>query len=158
MQKPQKSLLTLGLIFLAGCAQDMPSQGLSSKAIQDTAGAVRYFEDEMSFNTNPFGVHNAIKNKQQNVTIVDVRAARDYAAGHIPGAINVPYDKWSGFEGPETEIPGLRKDGYNYVYCYELLCNLSQKAAKKFATLGYPVKEMKGGFDAWKSHHYPVEK
>jgi rhodanese-related sulfurtransferase len=159
MHKPQKIFLIVGLTFLAGCAQNMSQQQVStSSAIQDTAKAARYFEDEMSFNTNPYGVNTAITSKQQNITIVDVRAAKDYAAGHIPGAINIPYEKWNGFEGQESEIPGLRKDGFNYIYCYELLCSLAQKAAKKFATLGYPVKEMKGGFDSWKSHHYPIAK
>jgi len=158
MPKPRKTLLTLGLVFLAGCARDIPQQGSTWTGIQDTAKAARYFEDELNFNTTPYGAYTASQSKQQNITIVDVRAAKDYAAGHIPGAINIPFEKWNGFEGPEAEIPGLRKDGYNYVYCYELLCTLAQKAAKKFATLGYPVKEMKGGFESWKSHRYPIEK
>jgi rhodanese-related sulfurtransferase len=38
------------------------------------------------------------------------------------------------------------------------LCNLAQKAAKKFASLGYPVKEMAGGFTEWEKKKYPIEK
>ncbi len=37
------------------------------------------------------------------------------------------------------------------------LCFLSQKAAQKLATFGYPVKEVNGGFKAWKDHAYPIE-
>ena len=94
----------------------------------------------------------------QNITLVDVRAAKNYAEGHVPGAINLPFDKFSRFEGTEKEFPELRKDGFNYIYCYELGCNLATKAARKLASLGYPVKEMKGGFNAWKDHSYPIEK
>lgn len=52
----------------------------------------------------------------------------------------------------------MNKDGYNYVYCYELLCNLGQKAAKQFAKAGYPVKEIKGGFKSWEEKGYKIEK
>jgi rhodanese-related sulfurtransferase len=38
------------------------------------------------------------------------------------------------------------------------LCNLGEKAAKKFTSLGYPVKEMVGGFEEWKRHKLPIEK
>lgn len=126
--------------------------------IQDSAKAVEFFENELNFTTNPYGVNRALEEKAKDVTIVDVRDANSFAQGHIPGAINIPYDKNNGFTGPETTFSGLRKDGFNYVYCYEHLCNLAQKAAKKFASLGYPVKEMVGGFDEWKKRKYPVEK
>lgn len=125
---------------------------------QDSKKAVEYFENELNFKTNPHGVKSVVDGKTKNVTIVDVRSEKDYAKGHIPGAINIPWEKHQSFDGPETEFPELRKKGYNYVYCYELLCNLAQKAAKKFASLGYPVKEMAGGFEEWKAHDHPIEK
>jgi rhodanese-related sulfurtransferase len=125
---------------------------------QDLKRAVQYFEDEMNFKTNPHGANYVVEGKVKNVTIVDVRTAEDFAAGHIPGAINIPFDKFHNFEGNEKEFPGLRRDGYNYVYCYELLCNLAQKATKKFALTGYPVKELSGGYKSWKDGGYPIEK
>lgn len=131
---------------------------IAQKNLQDSAKTVEYFANELNFKTNPYGIKKALDTKAKNITIVDVRSANDFARGHIPGAINVPFEKYSSFEGSETEFPGLRKDGFNYVYCYEHLCNLSQKAAKKFASLGYPVKEIVGGFEAWKDHNYPIEK
>jgi len=134
------------------------SYGASTQPLQDTKKAVEFFTHELNFKTNPHGVKAAIDEGLKNVTIVDVRDAESYAKGHIPGAINVPYEKYDGFEGPETEFPGLRKDGYNYVYCYQLLCNLGQKAAKKFASVGYPVKEIVGGFEEWKNEGNPIEK
>lgn len=61
--------------------------------------------------------------------IIDLRKKEDFDRGHIPGAINMPFDKFDGFEGEQIEFPGLSKTKINYLYCYELLCNLSQKAA-----------------------------
>lgn len=127
-------------------------------SLQDSAIAVEYFQNELNFKTNPHGVKAVLDSKIKNVTIVDVRDAKSFAEGHIPGAINVPAERHANFEGFETEFSELRKDGFNYIYCYEQLCNLSQKAAKKFASLGYPVKEIVGGFDAWKDRKNPIEK
>jgi len=61
----------------------------------------------------------------------------------------MPFDKYNSFDGNETDFPQLRKDGYNFIYCYEEECNLAYKAARKFASLGYPVKVIKGGFESW---------
>src|SRR5690606_7878632 len=32
----------------------------------------------------------------QQLQIIDIRSAEDYAAGHIPGAISAPYGQWRG--------------------------------------------------------------
>ena len=146
--------LILVAICLSACCQTNCNK--NHNKIQDTAAAVKYFENEMRFTTNPGGVKAGIK--ENNVVIVDVRREADFKAGHIPGAINLPFDKWDRFQGDQKEFPGLSRDKYNYVYCYELLCNLGQKAAKKFASLGYPAKEVKDGFQSWNDHKYPIEK
>ena len=42
----------------------------------------------MAFTTGPVELERMMKNKEVNV--VDVRAAEDYAEGHIPGAVSLP--------------------------------------------------------------------
>lgn len=158
----RRSYLAIGSLALAALlligGTKMAYGEPRAKEIQDTAKAVQYFSEELNFKTNPHGTKHVVDGTIKNVTIVDVRTAEAFAEGHIPGAINIPYDKFNGFDGNETEFPSLRKDGFNYIYCYQLLCNLGQKAAKKFASTGYPVKEMVGGFQAWKEGGYPIEK
>src|SRR5207237_466394 len=83
--------------------------------------------------------------------VVDVRAAEDYAEGHIPGAVNVPKDKWG---QPE----GLRKDKINVLYCYSQVCHLAAAAAVEFASKGYPVMELEGGVRTWKDGELEIEK
>ena len=151
-----KTLTLLALPLLLGSS--MACISAPEQPIQDSQKAVEFFEQELEFKTNPHGVKAVIDGKVNNITIVDVRSAAEFAKGHIPGAINIPPEKHAAFKGNETEFLELRKDGYNYVYCYQLLCNLGQMAAKKFASLGYPVKEMVGGFEEWKEHKYPIEK
>lgn len=60
------------------------------------------------------------------LVIVDVRAAKDYAAGHIPGAINVPGNQWrtaatKGSEGKSSQDIYVTADGKPDVAKYEAL-------------------------------------
>lgn len=155
MSKQAKMAKIIGASLLA--TSSAVGQGTPQTSLQNTQQAVDYFNHELAFKTNPHGVKAVLEGKEKNVIIVDVRSAKDYAKGHIPGAINIPWEAHAGFDGNETEFPELSKDKYAYVYCYQLLCNLGQKAAKKFASLGYPVKEIVGGFDEWKKEGNPIE-
>jgi rhodanese-related sulfurtransferase len=118
--------------------------------IGDPQKAKEYFEAKISFTTGPVELERMMK-QGENINIVDVRAAEDYAEGHIPGAVNLPKDKWQTLEG-------LRKDKTNVLYCYSQVCHLAATAAVEFASKGYPVMEMDGGFRAWKEHDMEIEK
>ena len=118
--------------------------------ISDPQKAKEYFEAKMAFTTGPVELERMMK-QSENINIVDVRAAEDYAEGHIPGAVNLPKDKWQTLEG-------LRKDKTNVLYCYSQVCHLAATAAVEFASKGYPVMEMDGGFRAWKEHDMEIEK
>ena len=116
---------------------------------RNTQKAKEYFEAKMAFTTGPVELERMIKQGQVNV--VDVRAAEDYAQGHIPGALNLPKDKWHTLEG-------LRKDKTNVIYCYSQVCHLAAAAALEFASKGYTVMELEGGFRTWKEHEMDIEK
>ena len=116
---------------------------------RNTQKAKEYFEAKMAFTTGPVELERMMKQGQVNV--VDVRAAEDYAQGHIPGAVNLPKDKWHTLEG-------LRKDKTNVIYCYSQVCHLAAAAALEFASKGYPVMELEGGFRGWKEHEMDIEK
>jgi len=112
--------------------------------------AKEYFEAKVQFTTGPVELERMI-NEGQDINIIDVRAAEDYADGHIPCAINLPKEKWS-------TLVGLRKDKTNILYCYSQTCHLAATAALEFAEKGYPVMEMEGGFRAWKELELDIEK
>ena len=117
---------------------------------QDTARARAFFEQKVAFTTGPMELDHAIKG-HENIVVVDVRAAEDYAKGHVPGAINLPRESWS---NPE----GLQKNRTNILYCYSQECHLAASAAAQFAAQGYPVMEMEGGFEAWRENDLETEK
>jgi rhodanese-related sulfurtransferase len=115
----------------------------------DPAKAKEFFEDKMSFTTGPVEVDH-FRSKGDDFVLVDVRSAGDYAEEFALGAISLPEEKWDSFEG-------LSKDKLNILYCYSHVCHLAARAAVKFASAGYPVMEMDGGFEAWKQHELPTE-
>lgn len=135
------------------------TSAMSQEAVQqDSAKAMEYFKNELEFRLNPFGLRYEMKENGKNLTVIDVRAAHDYNDGHIPGAVNMPWDQYNNFQGDEKDFPGLKKDGYNYIYCYAEGCPIGPRAAIKFASLGYPVREIAGGWEAWKTSGLPIEK
>jgi rhodanese-related sulfurtransferase len=122
----------------------------SLNRIHPPAEARRFFEDKLAFTTGPVELERWIKTGEDNLVVVDVREAEDYAKGHIPGAINIPKEQW---ENPQ----GLSKEKTNVVYCYSQQCHLAANACVRFATRGYPVMELEGGFRTWKGSELDVE-
>jgi rhodanese-related sulfurtransferase len=115
----------------------------------DPAKAKEFFETKMAFTTGPIELERMIRNNEANV--VDVRTAEDYAEGHIPGAVNLPKDRWETLEG-------LRRDKLNVLYCYSHVCHLAAAAAVEFSAKGFSVMEMDGGMRAWREHELDIEK
>jgi len=118
--------------------------------LQNPATAAEYFGRKVAFTTGPVEVSHFIEAGEQMV-LVDVRAAEDYRQGHLPGAINVPKEKW-------TTAPGLRPNVMHILYCYTSTCHLAAQAAHQFSLKGFQVMEMDGGFEAWKENDLKVEK
>jgi rhodanese-related sulfurtransferase len=118
--------------------------------VHDPAAARAYFENKLAFTTGPVELDRWIKAGEHNLVVVDVRAAEDFAKGHISGAINLPRAKWD-------SLQGLSKDKTNVVYCYTQQCHLAANACVHFASRGYPVMELEGGFAAWKENELDIE-
>ncbi|GKS58007.1 rhodanese [Nitrospira sp.] len=113
------------------------------------AEARQYFETKMAFTTGPVELQRMMEDG--GVHIVDVRQEEDFAEGHIPGAINLPKDRWD-------TLAGLRKDRVNVIYCYSIVCHLAATAAVSFASAGYPVMELEGGWRWWRDDGFPIER
>ena len=123
---------------------------MMSGLVMDPAKAKAFFQEELAFTTGPIEL-DRMRRQKENIRIVDVREPEDYQQGHVPGAINLPKERWS-------NVNELRKDGVNVMYCYSQTCHLAKRAALEFADRGYPVMEMEGGFKSWQSHALPIEK
>jgi len=83
--------------------------------------------------------------------IIDVRTPQEYAAGHIPNAVNIPFDQVAE-RISEVEAP----------HGVALYCMLGPRARKGETALlasGYTsVLHVEGGLAAWQAAGLPVER
>ena len=85
------------------------------------------------------------------VTVIDVRPAEEYAAGHIPGAANIPLselEKHLNQFDPEQEI---------VAYCRGPHCILAFDAVARLREKGYMARRLQDGYPEWKSAGLPVK-
>lgn len=87
----------------------------------------------------------------ENVTLLDVRTAEEFAAGHIDGAINIDVNNTDFISRvKETITPG------NTVAVYCRSGRRSANAASIMAKHGYKPVNLNGGIEAWKKQQKPI--
>jgi len=109
----------------------------------DAGKAKDYFLKEISFKTSPNELNQHIKERIEELNIIDVRQYDDYIDGHIPFAIHVPFDSF------EEHLVMFDKDKLNIIYGYCPYCKMPYKAAYILAEKGYPVMVLSGGYKIW---------
>jgi len=87
--------------------------------------------------------------------ILDVREPAEYAAGCLPGAINIPRGVLEFKISAHPEFQN-KQDAKVTVYC--LTGGRSALATEALAKLGYTnTVSMDGGFTAWKDNGYQID-
>ena len=93
---------------------------------------------------------------QPNVVFIDARAPEEYQAGHIPGAVNLPFDYFDTYY-PIVEQK-VAKDKHVVTYCSGAECELSLFLAREMRRLGYTdISIFYGGWGMWTDNGKPVE-
>ena len=88
--------------------------------------------------------------KKGLVTVLDVRPAEEYAAGHVPGALNVPLDKL------ESYLSRLPKRKEVIAYCRGPYCLMSFEAVEKLRKRGWRARRLENGLPEWRAAGLPV--
>jgi rhodanese-related sulfurtransferase len=86
-------------------------------------------------------------------TVIDVRTPGEYAAGHLPGAHNVPLDALP------TALPALKAAAARGRLL--LVCasgNRSATGCARLAAADVPAATLTGGMTAWREQGRPVER
>ena len=86
-----------------------------------------------------------------NVVVLDVRTAAEFAEGHIQGAILIDQGQSDFMEKAKATLP---TDKTIAVYCRS--GRRSANAAGRLADAGYKCVNLKGGIIAWKKANMPV--
>ncbi len=91
------------------------------------------------------------RTRQGQVTVLDVRPPEEFAAGHVPGAVNVSLAELEGY---------LQKlDPYQEIvaYCRGPHCVLAFEAVARLRAKGLNARRLQDGFPEWKRAGMPVE-
>ncbi|MEV6345152.1 rhodanese-like domain-containing protein [Actinoplanes sp. NPDC051851] len=113
--------------------------------------AIEYFSRRLAFETDVSDVHADLEAAVPGVIVIDTRSAESWEQGHIPGAVHLPSREIAGRAA--AVVPA---GSAVVTYCWGPGCNGATKGALEFARLGYPVKEMIGGFEYWVREGFPV--
>lgn len=86
------------------------------------------------------------------VTVLDVRPPEEFAAGHLPGALNVPLAEL------EERLSELHPDSDVVAYCRGPYCVLAFEAVARLRSRGYSARRLEDGFPEWKKAGLPIER
>lgn len=85
------------------------------------------------------------------ITVLDVRPPEEYAAGHVPGAINIP------LKDLEQHLQELSPEQEVVAYCRGPHCILAFDAVARLRAGGLKARRLQDGFPEWKLDGLPVE-
>lgn len=85
--------------------------------------------------------------------VLDVRDQKEYSAGHIAGALNIPYAKIS---EREPELSEYKDD--RAIVVVDKAGQHAGAAGKSLVKLGYRVNKLSGGMTDWLNEKLPVVK
>lgn len=80
-----------------------------------------------------------------SVTVLDVRPADEFAAGHVPGALNIPLHEL------ELRIAELDPDQEIVAYCRGAYCVMSFEAVAALRSRGFRARRLEDGMPEWKA-------
>ena len=89
--------------------------------------------------------------RQGLVTVLDVRPPEEFAAGHLPGAINIPLSEL------EDRLQDLPAEQEVVAYCRGPHCVLAFDAVARLRAKGVPARRLEGGFPEWRRAGLPFE-
>lgn len=88
-----------------------------------------------------------------DLTVVDVRPAAEYAAGHIPGAISLPPEQ---LHRLDDLLPDIPEDRDIAAYCRGPYCVYADDAVRRLTARGRRAIRLEEGLPEWRRRGGPV--
>jgi len=93
------------------------------------------------------------KEKSENAIVIDIRTPKEFADGHLEGAVNVNYFDKTFLD----EITKYDKTKPIFIYCRS--GNRTSSASKKVSNLGFEnVYDLQGGIKNWAKNNQKIVK
>ena len=86
------------------------------------------------------------------VTVLDVRPPDEFAAGHVPGAVNIPIQEL------ERRLSELPKRKEVVAYCRGPYCLMSYDAVQLLRRKGLKARRLEAGLPEWRHAGMPIER
>jgi rhodanese-related sulfurtransferase len=87
----------------------------------------------------------------EELVVLDVRPAEEFAAGHLPGAVSIPLAEL------ERRLEQLPKDREVVAYCRGPYCAFAPEAVAVLRRRGYAATQLEDGLPEWAAAGLPVE-
>lgn len=133
----------------------------SLKRVQDSLKTLQQKKEDSIKNAQPTEIVKPVDIKidfakalfDKKYRFIDARDISDYNAGHIQGAMNIPFHEIEKYKDKFNDLP---KDQVYVTYC-SAACDVSIDMAYYMAKLGFKkVYIFHGGWDEWKNAGYPA--
>jgi rhodanese-related sulfurtransferase len=92
----------------------------------------------------------ALRLRRGEVTLIDVRPAPEYEAGHVDGARSIPISVL------ERRLDALPRGGEFVAYCRGPYCVFADDAVRLLRRRGFEARRLEDGFPEWKRAGLPV--
>ncbi|AIZ35174.1 rhodanese-like domain-containing protein [Pseudomonas parafulva] len=97
------------------------------------------------------GQLTALVNADKGV-VIDIRPGKEYAAGHIVGALNIPQDKIA------SRMAELEKHKDKTLIIVDAMGQQSGTVCRDLLKAGYTAAKLSGGVSSWKADNLPLVK
>ena len=84
--------------------------------------------------------------------VIDIRPAKEYSAGHIVGAVNIPQDKLA------NRMTELDKHKEKTLIVVDSMGQQSGTICRELLKAGYNAAKLSGGVSSWKADNLPLVK
>lgn len=139
---------------------EQPTLGTQTDSMDKTHPAVQTGAPQVM--NSEYAAGKLTKERVQELTstgaivLIDAREEHEFEEGHLPGAINIPYDHFVDYYDQLLEMVPMDADVVTY--CRSLTCDLSDDLAREMQLAGYErVLVYKGGWLEWTEAEMPVE-
>jgi rhodanese-related sulfurtransferase/DNA-binding transcriptional ArsR family regulator len=143
------------VIYKLADAEVVGLLGALSRVTRRNVGAVEkllnsYFRERD--NLEPVSRKELLRRMREGlVTVIDTRPVEEFAAGHLPGAINLPLSEL------KRRLHELPRDQEVVAYCRGQYCVLSYEAVSQLRKRGFKAVRLEDGYPEWKAAGLPVE-
>ncbi|MBS7662373.1 rhodanese-like domain-containing protein [Pseudomonas lalucatii] len=93
----------------------------------------------------------SLLNSEQGL-VLDVRAQKDFSAGHIVGALHIPYEKLAG------RIAELEKHKAKILIVVDAMGQQAGSASRELKKAGFNAAKLSGGIASWRGDNLPLVK